>query len=48
MTPDEVERMKALCQRIAIEKDQDKFSQLIAELNELLERKDKRLDHHSP
>jgi hypothetical protein len=26
MTPDEVERMKVLCQQIAVEEDQDKFS----------------------
>ena len=49
MTHDEVERMKVLCQQIEMEQDQRKFSQLIAELNELLARKTKRLDHpHSP
>ena len=45
MTPDEVERMKELCQQIATEKDHSKFSQLLLELNELLERKNTRLDH---
>jgi hypothetical protein len=48
MTPEEVERMKVLCQQIESEKDHNRFSQLIAELNELLERKNKRLDHHFP
>ena len=49
MTPDEVERMKVLCQQIETEKDHHRFSQLITELNELLERKNKRLDHpHFP
>ena len=47
MTPDEVERMNALCKRIETEKDHNKFSQLIIELNELLERKNNRLDHPS-
>jgi hypothetical protein len=49
MTPEEVECMKVLCQQIETEKDHKRFSQLIAELNELLERKNKRLDNpHSP
>ena len=49
MTHDEVERMKVLCQKIELEEDQHKFSQLIAELIELLERQTKRLEHpHSP
>jgi hypothetical protein len=49
MTHDEVERMKVLCQQIEVEKDQHTFLQLIAELNELLERKNKRRDHpHVP
>ena len=43
MTPDEVDRMKVLCQQIETEKDHNKFSQLLLELNELLERKNKRL-----
>jgi hypothetical protein len=45
MTPEEVERMKVLCQQIGIEEDQHEFSQLIAELTELLERKNKQRDH---
>jgi hypothetical protein len=47
MTPDEVERMKVLCQQIETEKNHDRFTQLIAELNELLERKQHRLDRSS-
>jgi len=37
MTPDEVERMNALCKQIETEKDHKRFSKLISELNELLE-----------
>jgi hypothetical protein len=44
MTPDEVERMKTLCQQIEVEKDHAKFSQLLVELNHLLEQKNERLD----
>jgi hypothetical protein len=44
MTPDEVELMKVLCQQIATEKDNNRLSQLISELNELLERTNRRLD----
>jgi hypothetical protein len=49
MTHDEVERMKVLCQQIEVEKDHHRFSQLTTELNELLDRKNRRLDHpHLP
>jgi hypothetical protein len=37
MTPEEVERMNELCKRIETEKDHKRFSQLLAELNKLLE-----------
>jgi hypothetical protein len=40
--------MYTLCEQIAIEKDQDKFSQLIHELNDLLERKERRLESGNP
>jgi hypothetical protein len=43
MTPDERERMAILCERIATEKDRAKFRSFVAQLNELLERKDQRL-----
>jgi hypothetical protein len=44
MTSDEMERMKALCQQIELEKDHAKFSQLLVDLNDLLEQKNQRLD----
>lgn len=47
MTPDEVKRMKELCRQIAVEYDQQKFTQLLIELNELLEKKHGRLDQCS-
>ena len=37
MTPDKRDRINTLCAQIAIEKDQSKFSELIKELNDLLE-----------
>jgi hypothetical protein len=42
MTPDEREQIHILCQRIAVEaveKDREKFTQLVDQLNELLEQK---------
>lgn len=45
MTPEERERMFHLCQRIAVEKDHKIFSELVAELNHLLNRKDQRLEN---
>jgi hypothetical protein len=47
MTPDEREQMAILCQRIAVEQDRDKFTELVDQLNELLERKVQRLSHPS-
>ncbi len=44
MTPDERELMAILCQRIAVEQDRMKFTKLVAELNELLEKKEHRLE----
>ena len=44
MTPDEREQMLALCTKIAEEKDLDKFTQLIIQLNELFDRKERRLE----
>ena len=48
MTPDERDRMYTLCQKIATEKDQSKFVRLIHELNDLLERKERRLENTNP
>ena len=45
MTPEERDRMHALCARIEIEKDHDKFTRLVQELNDLLEGKENRLDN---
>ena len=45
MTSDEVQRMLRLCQRIATEKDQKKFDELVNEINDLFESKHKRLDN---
>jgi hypothetical protein len=43
MTPEENERMNVLCRQIQTEKDQQKFTVLIEELNQLLAKKDERL-----
>jgi hypothetical protein len=47
LTPDERDRMFALCEQIATEKDQHKFLQLIQELNDLLQRKEHRLKNNT-
>ena len=44
MTPDERERMNFLSERIAKEQDHTEFSKLVQELNDLLERKEHRLE----
>ena len=43
MTLEERERMNWLCQQIEVEQDHDKFTQLVSELNELLDEKERRL-----
>ena len=43
MTPDERERMAILCQKIAVEQNRVKFTELVDELNKLLEQKEARL-----
>src|SRR5271165_2934301 len=43
MTPDERERMAALCERIAKEQDLARFERFVKELNELLKLKEQRL-----
>ena len=43
MTSEERERMFALCERIAVEKDHAKFLQLVVELNRLFESREGRL-----
>jgi hypothetical protein len=37
--------MNALCSKIATENDYDRFTELVHELNELLERKEHRLEY---
>lgn len=44
MTTEERQRMYQLCAMIETEKDHHRFLQLIEELNELLERKEHRLE----
>jgi hypothetical protein len=44
MTPEERERMARLVQQIQVEKDQQKFTELVSELNALLAKKDTRLE----
>jgi hypothetical protein len=45
VTPDvEREQVAILCQRIAVEQDRDKFTELVDQLNELLEHKSRRLN----
>ena len=44
MTPDEKELMNKLCGQIAVERDHQKFTQLVDELDKLLERKEHRLE----
>jgi hypothetical protein len=43
VTTDEQERVALLCQQIAVEQDRKKFTDLVDELNQLLEAKDHRL-----
>jgi hypothetical protein len=43
MTPEEREHLDALCKRIAIEKDPQRFDSLVRELEALLEAKHERL-----
>jgi len=45
MKPDERDRMYQLCAMIEKEKDHHRFLKLIEELNQLLERKEHRLEH---
>jgi hypothetical protein len=47
VTPDERERMHTLCERIAKEQDQKKFSELVSQLNDLLDDKGQRLEPSS-
>jgi len=48
LTPDERDRMNSLCKQIVTEKDRDKFIKLVEELNNLLDRKERRLEDTPP
>lgn len=48
MTSEEREKMNKLCRQIQEEKDPNKFTELIRELNELLEKKEIRLKQTRP
>jgi hypothetical protein len=48
MTPDERERMMALCNQIAAEKSHQKFMERVQELNDLLARKEHRMENDKP
>ena len=47
MTKEEVAQMEHLCRLIQVEKDQHKFNELVAALNDLLDGKSKRLEKAS-
>ena len=44
MSPEERERMNDICTKLQVEQDHNKFTQLMAELNNLLEHKEHRLE----
>ena len=48
MTREEQQQVSRLCERIYVEKDHDQFMKLVKELNELLDRKEQRLQQPKP
>jgi hypothetical protein len=48
MTPHEREEMTRLCLRIQNEKDHEEFMKLVKALNDLLEKKERRLEQGTP
>ena len=44
MSPEERERMHEICVKLQVEQDHKKFTELMSELNNLLERKEHRLE----
>jgi hypothetical protein len=48
MTAEERQQLNSLCLRIQDEKDPDRFSQLVQQLNDLLQRKEHRLVQTQP
>ena len=47
MSPEERERMNGLCEQIAKEQDHENFVKLVQQLNNLLEKKEHRLEEPS-
>jgi chorismate mutase len=47
MTPDERERFKLLCTQIPVEKDYNRYEQLLRDLYELVGRKERRFPAHT-
>lgn len=47
MTKEEIAHMEHLCRLIQVEKDQEKFNDLVVALNDLLEGKSRRLEQAS-
>jgi len=48
MTSEEQERLATLVKQIQVEQDQHKLTQLVEELNDLLDGKTERLEHKPP
>jgi hypothetical protein len=44
MNPDERERVNKICTQVQVEQDRQRFTELITELNRILERKEQRLE----
>jgi hypothetical protein len=47
VTPEEREQMARLVARIQVEKDHEKFIELVRQLNDLCARKERRLEAHN-
>jgi hypothetical protein len=48
MTPEECAEMQRLCQLIQVEKDPNRFTNLVFQLNSLFKRKERRLNGDQP
>jgi hypothetical protein len=44
MSPEERERVHKICAQVQVEQDRQRFTELITELNRILERKEQRLE----
>jgi CRISPR/Cas system-associated protein Csm6 len=45
MTPEDKSELEALCRQIVVERDPEKFHQLVAQLKDLLERMERRVSN---